>query len=40
MVAGYRDGGIISAISPLLVVVLLPPSESSSLHNVPWLGAT
>ena len=39
-VAGYRDGGIILAISPPLLVVLLLPSESSSLHYVPWLGAT
>ena len=39
MVAGYRDGGIILAISPSLLVVLVSPSESS-LHAVPWLGAT
>ena len=30
---------MILAISPPLLVVLLP-SESSSLHDVPWLGAT
>ena len=40
MVAGFRDGGIILAISPSLLVVLLLPSESSSLHAVPRLGAT
>ena len=39
MVAGFRNGGIILAISPSLLVVLLP-SESSSFHDVPWLGAT
>ena len=39
--AGYRDGGNILTISPsLLVVLLLLPSESPSLHAVPWLGAT
>ena len=40
MVAVYRDGGNILAISPSLLVVLLLPSESFSLHAVPWLGAT
>ena len=40
MVAGFRDGGIILAISLSLFVVILLPSESSSLHDVPWLGAT
>ena len=39
MVVGFWDGGIILAISPSLLVVLLLPSESS-LHDVPWLGAT
>ena len=39
MIAGYRDGGIIVAILPSLLVVLLP-GESSSLHAAPWLGAT
>ena len=39
MVAVYRDGGNILAISPSLLVVLLP-SEFSFLHAAPWLGAT
>ena len=39
MVAGYRDGGIILAVSPSLLFALVLPSESS-LHTVPWLGAT
>ena len=38
MVAGFRDGGIILAPSPSLLVALLP--SESSLHDVPWLGAT
>ena len=39
MVVGFRDGGIILAISRSFLVVLLLPSESSLLHAVPWLGA-
>ena len=39
MVAGFRDGGIVLGISPSLLVVLLP-SESSSLHDAPLLEAT
>ena len=39
IVAVYRDGGIILNISPSFLLVLLLPSESSSLHDVPWLGA-
>ena len=40
MVAGFRDDGINLAISPSLLAVLFLPSESSSLHAVPWLKAT
>ena len=40
MVAAYRDGGIILGIPPSLLVVLLLPSESSPLHDVPWLRST
>ena len=36
IVAVYQNGGIILAISPSLLVVLLP-SEFSSLHDMPWL---
>ena len=39
MVAVYRDGAIILAISASLLVVLLLPS-GPSLHDVPWLGTT
>ena len=38
MVAGDRDGGIILAIWSSLLVVLVRPSESSSLHVAPWYG--
>ena len=40
IVAVYRDGGIILAISPSLLVALLLPSESSPFHAAPRLGAT
>ena len=39
MVAGDRDGGIILAISPSFLVVIVLPSESSSLHVAPRYGA-
>ena len=39
MVAGYRDGGIILAISPPLLAIVLLPSASSSLHDAPRHGA-
>ena len=38
--SGISDGGIILAISPSLLVVLLRSSEFSPLHDVPWLGTT
>ena len=38
--AVFRGGGIVLGILPSLLVVLLLPRESSSLHDVPWLGAT
>ena len=39
MIAGYRDGGIILAFSPSLLVVVVLPIESSSLHVAPRHGA-
>ena len=36
---GDRGGGIILAIWSSLLVVLVRPSESSSLHVAPWRGA-
>ena len=39
MVAGYRDGRMILAISPSLLVGLVLPSESSVLHVAPRHGA-
>ena len=38
MVAVFRNGGIIVAISPFLLVVLLLPSKSFFSRDVPWLG--
>ena len=32
--------GISPSLLVALLVVLLPPSESSPPHDVPWLGAT